>query len=327
MSANCKSVSNGLRTGAKNNMQHHIVTDHEDGMRLDRILTRLLSDVPWHRIQHLLRKKSILVDGKASRGDMRLRRNQRITITQKLMSLPCAAATPLDKNEARRIIAQMTLYQDDDILILNKKQHLAVQGGSTLGGFHLDNLLGSAFEERPHLVHRLDKETSGVLLVARHIRAARHLTALFRQKKIFKLYWGITHHAPPHPKGELNDKIHDLEAQTLYYHLGSVRDYGAVAFYPVSGRKHQIRIHAALNDMPLVGDKYVGDKYYGRVNNDKKIPLQLHARMMSVPTLANKPMTFKADPPAAMQKIIKDRADMLIAKEEEASQWFQNYLS
>ena len=211
-----------------------------------------------------------------------------------------AAPRAVGKEEARALKAAV-LYRDDCLLAINKAPGLAVQGGS--GQLrHLDAMLDVLqFEaaERPKLVHRLDKDTSGVLLLARDAASARALTAAFRSKATRKVYWALVVGAPENARGIIDQPLVKQgvagrekvgpdpdrgQAATTLYQL--VRRCGRVAWLllmPLTGRTHQLRAHCALSAMPIVGDgKYGGAKaHLAKPALPKR--LMLHAREIAVP--------------------------------------------
>jgi len=279
-----------------------------EGQRLDRWFRAAYPQVPYGHLQKLLRSGQIRVDGRRAKA------SQRLTAGQDLRLPPLSdEAVPADRELSRqqspkpaskqeaRVLEAALLYRDDYLLALNKAPGLAVQGGSGQSR-HLDAMLDALrfeAESRPRLVHRLDKDTSGVLLLARSAEAARALTAAFRDKTARKLYWALVAGAPEKPRGVIDlplakqgkaghEKVglnrEEGQAATTLYRL--VQRQGGVAWLllmPLTGRTHQLRAHCALCGMPIVGDgKYGGAKAFpARPALAKR--LMLHAREIALP--------------------------------------------
>ena len=184
----------------------------EEDQRLDRWFKRRFPDLSHGRLEKLLRSGQIRVDGKRAKAGDRILAGQQIRIPPQLdAQAPGAnrATSPVSasvsKAEAARLRASV-LYEDDWLILIDKPPGLAVQGGSRQTR-HLDAMLGALVSEgaeRPRLVHRLDKDTSGVLALAKTRLAAKHLTSAFKDKATEKLYWALVHGRPPRPEGRVD---------------------------------------------------------------------------------------------------------------------------
>jgi 23S rRNA pseudouridine955/2504/2580 synthase len=201
-----------------------------------------------------------------------------------------------------RFLQRLVLHRDDDVIVIDKPAGLAVQGGTGTTR-HLDGLLdGLRFgaAERPRLVHRLDKDTSGVLVLARSARSAAKLAAAFRGKDVRKIYWAATVGAPKPRQGKVDQKIAKLpgaqgermvaddeegeRALTYYRTIAHAGDrFAWLALEPVTGRTHQLRVHCAVLGTPILGD----GKYGGSAAHPAGVPeprkLHLHARAIALP--------------------------------------------
>ena len=301
--------------------ERYIVRQDEDGSRLDRLIRRRNEQLSWHRIQHMLRRRIVWVDGMGGSGDTRVRLGQVVTIGAKIHAATTAQQEPLmAADKARELLHGMIVHEDDRLLVLNKPQGMAVQGGSGVR-HHLAHLLRASYGDEARLVHRLDQKVSGVLLVARDAMMARTLTSLFRNRLMFKVYWGITTAPPPHEHGHMNQAVgkKSYEAHTVYRllaHLGD--DRYLVAFCPVTGRKHQIRIHAAMEKMPLLGDDHYGGHHHAS--------LQLHGRMIAWHGEDDMRHRFVAPLPPVMTSLLHGVAmesHDINAWEEQHYEWLQ----
>jgi len=186
------------------------VEDTDDGARLDRWFKRQFPHIAHGRVEKMLRKGEIRVDGKRAKGNLRVEAGQAIRIPP----LP----DPTDEKPQRRIsdadaamIKDMVIYEDDLMFALNKPAGLAVQGG-TKTTRHIDGML-PALGEGCRLVHRLDRDTSGLLLIAKNVKAAAILGKGFQNRATEKIYWGVTN-GVPHPKeGEIKGYICNWSAR------------------------------------------------------------------------------------------------------------------
>ena len=179
---------------------------------------------------------------------------------------------------SKKEINKMIIFKDDELLILNKPSGLAVQGGTKIEK-HIDGLLKESFKSaETRLVHRLDKDTSGVLIIALNRQIADYLSYLFREKKIIKNYWALNVGKIKKGKGIINKKIKKKNSNTYYEALTEYNNYmkindnlNFIIFKPITGRNHQIRIHSKELGIPILGDKI-----YGNDKDNKN--LYLHSR-------------------------------------------------
>ncbi|HEY1858264.1 RluA family pseudouridine synthase [Acidocella sp.] len=297
-------------------IQQFEVTATEADSRLDRFLRRQVEGLTQGVIQRFLRTGKIRVNGLKVEASARLVAGDVVvmpTITPPSEMPKTRHVMVLDPGQQRDLEA-MVLYRDDAVIVLNKPAGLATQGGSGIS-VHLDGMLdGLRFgaEERPKLVHRLDRDTSGVLLLARTTAAARQLAFAFRGRDVEKTYWALLWGVPEALAGRIDLPLlrvetggssrsepaprkhpEALKAQTDY----RILDYAGKKFAwaelnPLTGRMHQLRAHCLALGTPILGDAA-----YGAAFADGFAPqLHLHARRLSVPHPDGGTLTVEAPP-------------------------------
>lgn len=279
-----------------------IVEEADNGQRVDRWLKKYYPQLPFSQMQKILRTGQMRVDGKRAKPETRLATGQILRLPPQVVAPPPKEARGLSQKDTD-FIQSLVIYKDDYFIAINKPSGLATQGGSKIGK-HVDGMLdGLKFgnKDRPHLVHRLDKDTSGVLLLARSANAARQAGEVFRDRDIRKYYWAITSPAPLDHEGKIKSVIAKVEgaggermmavdddredgkmALTYYSVMENLGgDVAWVAFWPRTGRTHQIRVHAAEIGAPLLGDfKYNRDQSFYEQNPELPQSLHLHARRL-----------------------------------------------
>jgi 23S rRNA pseudouridine955/2504/2580 synthase len=280
------------------------VVDQSDvDIRLDKWFARHYPALKHGQLSKLLRKGQIRINGGRVKAGARVSLGDQIRVPpmklspQETRSKPGTRAVLSAEDSAA--IKAMVLYEDDDIIALNKPAGLPVQGGTKMVR-HLDGMLDGLRAkggERPRLVHRLDKDTSGILLVARTAASAKKLAAAFKGRQTKKIYWALVCGNPQHRRGEINLKMEKLPgkagermvesesgkpSQTYYQTISKAGNRTTwLALRPITGRTHQLRLHMAIMQTPIVGDgKYGGKDAYLTGSISKK--LHLHARSISV---------------------------------------------
>ncbi|MFN3766705.1 MAG: RluA family pseudouridine synthase [Aliihoeflea sp.] len=284
------------------------VANDESGMRLDRWFKIHYPGLGFGPLQKLLRSGQIRVDGGRVKSDTRLQPGQQVRIppiAADRKSGPVTARTMRGEEDAE-VLAKMTLYEDKKVIVFDKPAGLAVQGGSgiTRSVDSMLEALRSQKGEKPRLVHRLDRDTSGVLVVARTRLAAMKLAEAFRHRETKKTYWALVKGVPPKREDKISTWL--IKESTIDGDRMRVADHGekgadhAVSFYriveqaaqtmswlemePYTGRTHQLRVHAAHLGCPILGDpKYFeADKNYDFPGGMQK-RLHLHARRIIIP--------------------------------------------
>jgi 23S rRNA pseudouridine955/2504/2580 synthase len=280
------------------------VTEDEAGIRLDRWFRRHYAELGHGRLEKLLRTGQVRVDGSRSKASTRLAAGQIIRVPPfpTTKSAQPRRAPPLSSGRDTENLKKLVIHLDDDVLAINKPPGLAVQGGTGLKR-HLDGMLDSlrfGLSERPRLVHRLDRDTSGVLVLGRNAFASAKLAASFRDRRAQKTYWALVVGVPRPKKGKITSQIAKKSSGgtegknkakadgkrglTEYEVLQSVgNEIAWLSLKPHTGRTHQLRVHCAELGTPILGDgKYGGRKAFLEGFPDAK-KLHLHAQSLEIP--------------------------------------------
>jgi 23S rRNA pseudouridine955/2504/2580 synthase len=299
-----------------------VTVRQEDGaLRLDRWFRRHYPGLAHGRLEKLLRTGQIRVDGKRARAGDPVSPGQRVRVPP-LPAPSAESAAPQARPQDPALLRDSVIYRDDWAIVLSKPAGLAVQGGTNTER-HVDALLdGLRFDakERPRLVHRLDRDTSGVLLIARSAAAAAFFTRAFRDRTTRKIYWAIVVGRPEIDQGRIDlalaksggagrERVHvddaDGKKAVTYYRVvdsaGSRASW--LALLPLTGRTHQLRAHCAALGTPILGD----GKYGGR---DAQLPggaaahrLHLHARSLALPHPTGGTLSVTAPLPPHMKRM------------------------
>jgi 23S rRNA pseudouridine955/2504/2580 synthase len=279
------------------------VAADDDGIRLDRWFKRHLPEASFNLVSRWARTGQLRLDGKRAAPGDRVEAGQTIRVPPAeaaAAAAPRAVQRPALSEDEQAFVREMVVHEDAQAFVLNKPPGLATQGG-TKTVQHLDRLLDALADEkgqRPKLVHRLDKDTSGVLLVARTARAAGHFAKAFSGRTARKVYWALVVGWPSVPEGVIDaplakqpgsggEKMHvdekdGLPARTRYRmidHAGNRATW--VELQPMTGRTHQLRAHMAAIGHPIVGDaKYGGPAAFLTGGISRK--MHLHARRLRI---------------------------------------------
>ncbi|MCA3564530.1 MAG: RluA family pseudouridine synthase [Methylocystis sp.] len=329
----------------------------EGGMRLDRWFKINYPDLAFGHLQKILRSGQVRLDGKRVKGDVRIETGQQVRIPPfspkgEAIAAPAESASrragrpdetrvapSLGRRQAGEpgysrggetrmgdgdFLRSLILYEDSDVFVFNKPFGLAVQGGSGLTR-HLDGMLPALASQRgdiPRLVHRLDRDTTGVLVVARTRRAAAELGAAFRSRSTKKIYWALCAGVPRVKQGRIStflakgeDEKGDQKMKVVqqggeathsltYYAVvdQSAQKLSWLSLRPVTGRTHQLRVHTAEMGHPIVGDpKYFNVENWELPGGIQK-RLHLHARRLMMPLPSGKLLDVTAPLPQHMQQ-------------------------
>lgn len=265
------------------------VTEDEAGMRVDRWFKRRYPTLALSHLAKICRKGEVRVDGKRVDTSTRLEEGQKVRVPPLKIETPASPAVKRARPEDVEAIGRMTLFEDKDLMVLNKPFGLATQGGSGQTR-HVDGMLESLAkgDSRPVLVHRLDRDTSGVLLVAKSRRMAADLGEIFRSRQAKKIYWALVEGVPKPTQGRISLYLakgpgmeksrgagRDLEKMRIARH-GEADAQHSLTYYaivdkvaprcawlsmkPLTGRTHQLRAHAEAIGHPIFGDPKYGHR-------------------------------------------------------------------
>jgi len=306
------------------NVQTVTVTPDEGGMRVDRFFEARFPGLSFSHIQRIIRKGEVRVNGKRAEPKDRLAVGAAVRIPPLKLEAPKVRDDAPQAMKDREFLKSITLYEDDDVLVINKPMGLAVQGGSGTTR-HVDGMLEALRDkqgQKPRLVHRLDKDTAGCLLVAKTRFAATALAKSFRTRSARKIYWALVAGVPKPKQGRISTFLAKEEREDdSVMRIAKHGDEGAshaVTYYavvetagprlawvslkPVTGRTHQLRAHMDHIKHPILGDP----KYFSTENWELPggIQQRLHllARRISIPHPRGGTIDVTAPLPPHMQQ-------------------------
>ena len=303
-------------------VQQRQVEQDEDGMRLDRWFARNFPQLGFGRLQKLIRNGEVRVDKARVETSTRLAAGQTVRIPP--IDDPDTPKPQRISSADADFLRSLILYEDEDLYVFNKPHGLAVQGGSGTKR-HIDGMLKSLPNkkgEAPRLVHRLDRDTSGVLVVAKTGPAASHFGTVFRSRSARKIYWAVVAGNPSPRQGEIScflakrattdgeqmvvvpngtpGAVHSMS----YYSTTDTasRRFAWVTLKPVTGRTHQLRVHMAQLGTPILDEP----RYYNIENYQAPEVLgqglHLHARRIALPLRNGRRLDVSAPLPPHMQQ-------------------------
>ncbi|HEY1935240.1 MAG TPA: RluA family pseudouridine synthase [Acetobacteraceae bacterium] len=306
------------------------VTADEADIRLDRWFRRHFPGLPQSAIQKLCRTGQIRIDGHRAEAATHLTPGQSVRIPP-LPAPQAAKPTPIVEPGVASDLQRLVIYRDDHVIALNKPHGLPVQGGPGIT-HHLDAMLDAlrfGSPDRPRLVHRLDRDTSGALLLARTPGVAAKLAALFRGRDVQKTYWAVTARRPIPPEGRIDLALKRIGGargeRTAIAEPGdpdvarAITDYRTLdhagqklawlELRPLTGRTHQLRVHCVAIGAPILGDvKYARpdqNNAFAATIEGLSDDLHLHARAIAFPHPAGGTLLVEADLPPHMAETFR----------------------
>ncbi len=305
-------------------VEYKPVLAHDAEMRLERWFKKYIPEMTRGHVEKIIRTGQVRVDGARIKAGFRLQAGQIIRVPPYAPSPRehKASSPPAVDQQILKKVKAGILYQDDHLIVVNKPAGLAVQGGVLVKG-SVDGVLSALsfdFPEKPRLVHRLDKDTTGLLLLARTLKAARHFVYSFYSQDVHKVYYALVVGSPPEDHGHIRaclekrggagkEKMeivsHGKYAETEYKVIGKLgKQLTFLALKPSTGKKHQLRVHCAKGlGTPILGD----GKYGARGAFIDQMPvkaLHLHAGIMDVPHPVSGRMKFEAPLPKSFIKTL-----------------------
>lgn len=309
-------------------IRQFVVEPDDDGIRLDRWFKRHLPDASFNIVSRWARTGQLRVDGKRATPGDRLEAGQQLRVPPADTSATTSARPVRKRRELTEdemeFALGMVIHKDDAALVINKPAGLATQGGTKTEN-HVDGLLDALcfeLDNRPKLVHRLDKDTSGALLIARTSRSAGHFAKAFSSRTARKVYWALVVGVPAIEDGFIDlpigkqpgsggEKMHVDEkdgqsARTRYRIIERAGNTTAwVELQPYTGRTHQLRVHMAAIGHPIVGDgKYGGKDAFLTGTISRK--MHLHARRLRIDHPKGHQIDVRADLPPHMKDSFAD---------------------
>jgi 23S rRNA pseudouridine955/2504/2580 synthase len=315
-------------------VRHVEVTEDQAGVRLDNFLTRLLEGVPRSRVFRIVRRGEVRVNGKRASPETRLQTGDKVRVPP--VSLPSPDAPPPVARVPRSLIETVRnaiITENDRLIVINKPAGIAVHGGSGVSFGIIEALRAGRPEETLELVHRLDRDTSGCLLVARKPAALRALHALMRDGEVEKGYLALV--KGPWDLGKkridvpLNTETRVGGERTVRVQAGgkaAVSTFSPVQFFRNrasmvevdldTGRTHQIRVHAAHVGHPVAGDDKYGDKdFNARMREEGLTRMFLHSHRISFDWPNGGDFSASAPLPADLAAVLDALAEATSAKD------------
>ena len=298
---------------------YQIVKNDDSGLRLDRWLKENLQDITYVEIQKLIRTGQVRVDGGRKKQNYRVNSGEKVRFPPKFTRMNNDIIKNMSKNIAFTL-EEIKIYEDDSLIVINKPYGLSTQGGTKVK-YHIDGLLSIENENDKNnyrLVHRLDKYTSGALIVAKKRESASFYTQKFLSKQIKKTYLALTRGVPDTKTGVISFPLEKSnqkkmsknqnqfqDAVTQYEVIETTKDrISLIKLEPITGRKHQIRKHLSMLKAPIIGDtKYGNDNALD--NTEKRF--YLHSYKIEFPRYSDgQNILIKAEIPQYFEEAISN---------------------
>ncbi|MBF97150.1 MAG: Ribosomal large subunit pseudouridine synthase C [Alphaproteobacteria bacterium MarineAlpha9_Bin4] len=307
-------------------------TDDQD-LRLDKFIKKYFSDIPYSIIQKKIRLGKFKVNSKKKSPSYKVIYLDKIYYVDNIVLVENKKNKSYVSEKIKTLIKKSIIYEDNYILILNKPYGIPVQGGSKVN-LSIDDILPFLVSKKitPRLTHRIDKNTTGILIIAKSKEAAKSITKLFKEDKIEKIYWTITIGIPKNKEGVIKapisktringiekmkvDETLEKEAITYYKILDTSKDLSLIEVTPKTGRTHQIRVHLLSKGISVLGD----NKYrLQKIKQDKferhDYRMHLHAKNIKF-KLNNKIYSINAALPQHFQKTLRENKLKFIKKND-----------
>jgi 23S rRNA pseudouridine955/2504/2580 synthase len=296
------------------------VDPEQQGQRLDNFLLARLKGVPRSYVYRIIRSGEVRINSRRARPATKIEAGDRVRVPPVRTSVRAAAATPSDELLER--LESRILFEDDALLVIDKPAGLAVHGGSGIRLGLIEALRVLRPERRQlELVHRLDRDTSGCLMVAGRRAELRHLHDMLREGRLHKRYLALVHGRWPRRRVKVSAPLQrstgrggerlvradhaGREALTRFEVQRHYRDCSLVAAEPVTGRTHQIRVHAAVSGHPIAGDPKYGEREFNRVMRERGLRrLFLHAAELRIERADGSMLDLAAPLDPALQALL-----------------------
>ncbi|MGP4844277.1 23S rRNA pseudouridine(955/2504/2580) synthase RluC [Marinobacter sp. 1Y8] len=312
---------NDTKEGVKTEVRWVDIDEDGAGQRLDNFLLTKLKGVPKSVVYRIVRKGEVRINKKRAKPDTRLEVGDQVRIPPVVQKEKPAG--PLPGSRVQKVMEAAVIYEDEQMLVVNKPQGIAVHGGSGLSFGLIEALRASRPDARfLELVHRLDRDTSGLIMVAKKRSALRHLQEEIRQRRVVKHYHALVvgHWAASCTEVNVPLERYELKsgermvrvseagksALTRYQVLELFDGYSLVQAYPVTGRTHQIRVHSAYGGHPIAGDdKYMDDVSLRAFRSQGGQRLMLHAFALSLVLPDGRQERFEAPYDAVFETTVR----------------------
>ena len=291
-----------------------LIKDDFVNSRFDRWIKRYVCNIPQSLIEKNVRKGNIRINNKKEKCSYRLQKNDQITIQNINLTKKVKTPTKKYKPTKKELLSSSSMFleNNENFVVINKPAGISVQSGTKSRRNILDILRNTKEFEgaSPYAVHRIDKETTGVLVVAKNRKYAQLFTSLFRIRKIHKTYLGIVIGELQKNKDTFVDELFHYEGEkkvktkaiTHFTVIDSNNNYSLLKLNPETGRKHQLRKQLLIHGYPILGDS----KYRMSVNQGKKNTLMLHAYKINF-SIDGIKYNYSAEIPFLFKNILKEK--------------------